>query len=795
MPSLSIIDQIIEAIDSGKEITLDWESLANNEEKKKIKALLSVHKISTQIKKKQSTAMNCSIKTGMQWMHLVIKEKIGAGGFGQVFRAYDAALETDVAVKFLNKDAAIVDESAFLREARLMTTVRNPHVLAIHGAGTDQGVSGYWSDYLDGEILYKHLQKKHLDDNDKMRIIKQITFAVKATHNNNVVHGDIKSLNVMLQPHRGAILLDFGSGRSGLKAAENNQLLQASPIAMAPEQFNGEKNSLASDVFALGLLFMEILTGQHPLVNKNFSEIKAITQNMPEVIHGMNLKKGWRRLLARMLAVDSHSRPSIQEIDNNIVEIEQKPLKRAKQVALMTSLALLFGVSISSLYSYFNIKQANQQTEVINTLLYDNFLTIERYKEGKGVTLVQVMDRVGDKILENKDLSQTNQEKLLVRMVGTYLTLSDLEHVITLGERVLALSDLEILSQMKVMRYVGLAHSHRREFAQAETKLLGILDLTASTEAEYDAQIKAINPLVFGYLDHNEFNKVPPILEKLEQIQPHGSNRPIMLGAIAHTKALYYNSIKDHIAAHDAFMNAAEFYTEHFHAQHYSVLDAYSHAASEHIEADDAELKQNGVKKMLELLPQMKEVMGAEHNSYLIAQINLAVGYSYTNQAPKAITLLLSIQNQVYEKLGRNNLMSLLLFDRVLANSYAADKQLEKANGILLETVRMIEQEYPDDYRSILEGVYNWLDFLLHNDLYDQAQVIGKKYLQLANVQLGEHHRMSLKIKVILARINSVIANDDKNQLAAIYELHVELFGEDDHQTRALKNIIDTPLQ
>ncbi len=72
--------------------------------------------------------------------------------------------------------------------------------------------------------------------------------AVKATHDNAVVHGDIKSLNVMLQPNRRAILLDFGSGRAGQNITEKPELIQASPIAMAPEQFEGQGNSQAADV-------------------------------------------------------------------------------------------------------------------------------------------------------------------------------------------------------------------------------------------------------------------------------------------------------------------------------------------------------------------------------------------------------------------------------------------------------------------------------------------------------------------------------------------------------------------
>lgn len=792
MSNKGLIEQIIEAIDRGEEIDIDLENITDAADQAKIKALLSVHQISRRIKQKQVTALENSFNAGDQWMHLIIKEKVGSGGFGHVYRAYDSVLETDVAVKFLHDSVQVLDEFAFLREARLMATVRNPHVLAIHGAAKDHGVSGYWSDYLDGEILFTYLAQNVLSDQQKISIIKDLVMAVKATHENEVVHGDIKSLNVMLQPNRGAILLDFGSGRSGVINSENSQLLQASPIAMAPEQFAGESNSQAADVYSLGLLILEILTGKHPFLNQTLEQIKEKCRTLSNNLSDLNVPTSWHNLLSEMLSEDAKQRPVIKSIEHSIIAIEEKPLKRAKRVALISTVALLLGVTGSSLYSYFTINQANQQTEVINEILYNNFLTIESYTEGKSVTLVQVMDRVGDKVIENQDLTKENKEKLLVRMVGTYLTLSDLEHVIELGNQVLALPDLHTLSRMKVLRYIGLAHSHRREYSTAEPFFNEIINLNAQTVEEYDAQLKAINPIVFGYLNQEKFNEIPAVFNLLEALQPHGSNRPIMLGAIEHTKAMYYSDTNNHLESHNSYIKAAGHYTQHYHPDHYSVLQAYSMAATQYINSNDAILRQVGISDLKNLMPKMKETMGVDHNNYMIAQINLASGYSQNNEADLALEILLGMQQQVYEKVGRDNLMSLLLFDATLAQSYAADKQLEKAEQTYNEIKRKLSIHHKDDLQSIIRAALLQSDFYLQNNMFSKAKSLATEYLQIATQQFSAEHRLSLELEARITQVDYVSENNvNIQQLEEIYSRHVEFLGATDHQTLALKKTIE----
>lgn len=792
MSNTKLIDQIIEAIDQGEEITVDWENLANPEEIKQIKALLAIHRISKRINQKQESALIHQFNQGDQWMHLIIKEKIGAGGFGQVFRAFDSVLQTDVAVKFLNKSMSNIDDADFLQEARLMATVRNPHVLAIHGAAKDQGVSGYWSDYLDGEILFKALQNQSINDDTKLSIIKDLAMAVKATHDNAVVHGDIKSLNVMLQPNRGAILLDFGSGRAGQNITEKPELIQASPIAMAPEQFEGQGNSQAADVFALGLLIVEILASQHPFVDKTLGQIKVAVKELPQAIKKMPIPKKWLKLLSSMLAVDSQLRPSMNSVLKQIIVIEEKPLLRAKRMALMTTIALLLGVSGTSLYSYFTINKANEQTEVINEILYNNFLTIESYKEGKSVTLVQVMNRVGDKVLENQELSKDNKEMLLVRMVGTYLTLSDLEHVIDLGNQVLALPQLQTLSRMKVLRYVGLAHSHQREYSSAEPFFNEILNLKAQTVAEYDAQLKAINPMVFGYLNQEEFNKIPAVLKQLETLQPYGSNRPIMLGAIEHTKAMFYSDTKNHLESHNSYIKAAEYYAQHYHPDHYSVLQAYSMAASQYIISDDAILRQVGLSDLENLMPRMDTIMGEDHNSYMIAQINLAAGYSQNNEAEVALDILLNMRQRIYEKLGRDNLMSLLLFDVALAQSYAADMQLDMAEQTYNEILNKLSTQHNDDHQSNIRAALIQSEFYFQNNMHLKAKTLLTEYLQMATQQFSADHRLSLELEAMIAKVDyAVESSPNIDLLEKVYLRHVEFLGANDHLTKALDKYIE----
>ena len=575
MSKLSIIDQILDAIDNGKAITIDWENLANEDEKKKIKALLSVHKVSRMFKQKQSQGIENQIQTGQRWMHLVIKEKIGTGGFGQVFRAYDSVLETDVAVKFLNVENAVLDEKAFLREARLMATVRNPHVLAIHGAATDLGVSGYWSDYLDGEILYELIKNKP-SKKIKYRIIKELTKAVKATHDNEVVHGDIKSLNVMFQENRGAILLDFGSSRSGHTGDKEKQLTQASPIAMAPEQYAGNPGSFASDVYALGLLFYEIHCDHSIFEKLDIEFFKQHPESVYPVISDARIPKLWKKCIISMLNPVPDLRPGIDVIYSTITTIEQKPLERAKTTALALFLLMMVTVTTLSLYSQWSIRKANQEAVAINQILKKTFLTVSPYRDGRQVRLLDALLMAEDKVKESSALPDDTKQGLLTEILITSLAMNDEDviPVISLAEYILEMKPLTQLSEMTARRVLGIYYSQQKRFDLAEPELLAVTMISAETVQEYDQLMGARILLAKNALEQSEFELYLQRKAEVDALKDKTSMSSDIKAQMIMLEADFFSVTGQRKQAQNAFDQAASHFVDYYHEDHAVVLSA-----------------------------------------------------------------------------------------------------------------------------------------------------------------------------------------------------------------------------
>ncbi|VAW45312.1 hypothetical protein MNBD_GAMMA02-1579, partial [hydrothermal vent metagenome] len=206
---------------------------------------------------------------GQNWGNMQIRELIGQGGMGVVYLAYDTVLDRQVALKTLNGNALnYMDAKAFVSEAKHMAQVRHPHIMAVYGAGIENNISAYWGELLKGKTAEEYLQQKSsLDPQELNKLSLQLAEAVAAIHDKGLVHGDIKSNNVLIEEGRGAVLMDFGTSFD-LADRDSVWFRPSTPLAMAPEQFKGEKPTQISDVFSLGVLLHLLITGAYPFAGE-----------------------------------------------------------------------------------------------------------------------------------------------------------------------------------------------------------------------------------------------------------------------------------------------------------------------------------------------------------------------------------------------------------------------------------------------------------------------------------------------------------------------------------------------
>jgi hypothetical protein len=201
-----------------------------------------------------------------------LTELIGAGGAARVYKATDRQLGRDVAVKLLDDAAAKSADPAarqrFLHEARTTAAFDHPNIVTVYDAGTDGDALFLVMELVSGQTLAEHIARSApLPVEEATGLARQIADALAAAHRLGVVHRDIKPANVLLD-HSGRVrLTDFGIAKQldEIEAAITTEgMVVGTPTYIAPEQAMGRELSPATDVYALGLVLHEMLTGSHP---------------------------------------------------------------------------------------------------------------------------------------------------------------------------------------------------------------------------------------------------------------------------------------------------------------------------------------------------------------------------------------------------------------------------------------------------------------------------------------------------------------------------------------------------
>ena len=204
-----------------------------------------------------------------------IIERVGSGGMGKVFKVTHTRLGKIFALKIISDDLASQHKAReqFYREARMASSLSHPNVTSVVDFGEDDTVGAFMvMEFLNGEALCDRLKReKRLSVRQASEIVRQVAEALDYIHNKGIVHCDIKTENILLTELPGASkrsklqvkLLDFGLARS-MSGGHNTASIAGTPHYVAPERLRGEQASPSNDIYALGILFYELLTGRVP---------------------------------------------------------------------------------------------------------------------------------------------------------------------------------------------------------------------------------------------------------------------------------------------------------------------------------------------------------------------------------------------------------------------------------------------------------------------------------------------------------------------------------------------------
>ena len=314
---------------------------------------------------------------------------LGAGGMGEVYRAYDSVLGRDVAIKVLPPLFANDPDrlARFEREARVLAALNHPNIATIHGVERAEGVRALILELVDGDTLEQRLERSSgLPLGESLALSRQIAEALEAAHDHNIVHRDLKPANIKIRPDGVVKVLDFGLALAIAPPAADGHLAHwnstpaertregmvlGTPRYMSPEQVQGQRADRRSDIWAFGAILYEMLAGQPAVGGRSTVEVmsnvlttepdwSALPSTTPSNVLSL-LRRTLQKEPGRRLRDVADARFQIEEALNDPFVAAAPVVRRGERLVWFAGLAI---ASTIALVLWVTRERAADSTEI-----------------------------------------------------------------------------------------------------------------------------------------------------------------------------------------------------------------------------------------------------------------------------------------------------------------------------------------------------------------------------------------------------------------------------------------------
>jgi CHASE2 domain-containing sensor protein/predicted Ser/Thr protein kinase len=268
-----------------------------------------------------AAALSGPVLPGGRFGRYEVERHLGRGGMGDVYLVRDTILNRKAALKTVRLDTelsareAIVMRQRFYREAQTAGRLTHANIVTVHDAGEDQGVSYIVMEFVDGDTLAQLVKRERLSLQQTKHVICQAGTGLDFAHQNGIFHRDVKPGNIIVSKTGIVKVMDFGLARVVESDLTKTGSVMGTPAYMSPEQVSGEKIDARSDIFSLGVILYELLTGMRPFTGETMPSLMfAIVQRQPAHPSTIDarLHSSWDEILGKALAKNRQERyPSV----------------------------------------------------------------------------------------------------------------------------------------------------------------------------------------------------------------------------------------------------------------------------------------------------------------------------------------------------------------------------------------------------------------------------------------------------------------------------------------------------